>query len=160
NTRAERADADFDARHRWTFSSVWDAPFGAGRRWGSDLKGLPQTLLGGWSVSVISITQTGRPLNVSLSANISGSQSAADRPNAVAGADWRPVDQRPDHWIDPAAFTMPAPGTFGTLGRNTARGPGIQNVDVALAKTQNLREDVRLQFRVELFNVLNHPNFA
>jgi hypothetical protein len=160
NLRAERGDADFDARHHWTFSSVWDAPFGAGRRWGTGWTGLSQALLGGWGVSVIGMAQSGRPLSVTLASNNSGAGNLADRPNAVAGVNWIPTNQSPDQWINPAAFSIPSAGTFGNLGRNTVRGPGIQNVDISLAKTHHLREDLRLQFRAELFNALNHPNFA
>jgi hypothetical protein len=69
------------------------------------------------------------------------------------------MDQGPDHWIDPAAFSVPAPGTFGNLGRNTLRGPGYQTLDVSLVRDIRLKDNTLLQFRVDAFNLFNHPNF-
>jgi hypothetical protein len=72
--------------------------------------------------------------------------------------DWRHEDQGPDHWINPAAFSVPA-GTSGNLGRNTVRGPGLRNLDLSLVKAQSIGEG-RLELRVEFFNIFNHPNFS
>jgi hypothetical protein len=63
-------------------------------------------------------------------------------------------------WFDPCSFTVPAPGTFGNVGRGTIRGPGLVNLDVSLFKTTHLTERLALQFRAEVFNILNHTNFG
>ncbi|HEX4999591.1 MAG TPA: carboxypeptidase regulatory-like domain-containing protein [Terriglobia bacterium] len=157
--RAERADSDYDVRHRWVLSGAWDLPIGPGRRWGGGLSGIGKEALTGWTVSAINTVQSGRPLNVVLAGNPSGSGLPVDRPNAVYGVDWRPADQRPDNWINPAAFSVPAPGTFGTLGRNALRGPGFSNLDLALAKAHPISDTARIQIRLEVFNATNHPNF-
>jgi hypothetical protein len=104
--------------------------------------------------------QGGRPFSVLLAQDISGTGSGRDRPNAVPGVSWKPDDQRPDHWINAAAFSVPTAGTFGNLGRNTLRGPQLHNLDVAFVKDNRAAENVLVQLRAEFFNVFNHPNFA
>jgi hypothetical protein len=158
NLHPERADADFDVRHRWTISLIWDLPFGHNRQWGRQWTALPQALLGGWSLSAIHVAQTGRPLSVTLAASPLGN---VFRPNLVPGVDWKPENQGPDNWINRAAFSIATtPGVFGDLPRNTVRGPGVHNIDLALAKTHHVGDDLRLQFRAECFNVLNRANFG
>jgi hypothetical protein len=65
----------------------------------------------------------------------------------------------PQHWYDPCAFSRPAPGTFGNLGRNTITGPGFDDIDASIAKFFKPTERINLQFRAEFFNLLNHANF-
>jgi len=67
---------------------------------------------------------------------------------------------RTDRWFDSRAFVLPAQGTFGNVARGSLRGPGLFNFDTSLFKNIKIGEDLRLQFRTEAFNVLNHPNFA
>ena len=64
-----------------------------------------------------------------------------------------------NQWFNTAAFAQPAAGALGTVGRNTERGPGVNNLDLALFKNFSLTGGVRLQFRLESFNVLNHTQF-
>ncbi len=66
----------------------------------------------------------------------------------------------PQLFYDPCAFSLPAPGTYGNLGRNTVTGPGLTNVDVSLEKTFKPREPMSVQFRTEVFNILNNSNFS
>jgi hypothetical protein len=140
NMRAERGDADFDVRHNWTSSARVNVPWGTGEWWG------------GWSMNAIWTLQGGRPFTVLLN------PFTGARPDSVPGVDWRHEDQGPDHWINPAAFSVPA-GTSGNLGRNTVRGPGLRNLDLSLVKAQSIGEG-RLELRVEFFNIFNHPNFS
>jgi outer membrane receptor protein involved in Fe transport len=160
NFHAERADADFDVRHRLTFSTVWEVPAGRNRRWGGDWSPFIDALFGGWGLSGIAMMQGGRPFTVNLAQDISGAGNMKDRPNLVPGVSWKPDHQTPDHWINPQAFTIPARGTFGNLGRNTLRGPRLNDFDLALMKEKRAREDLLVQVRAEFFNIFNHPNFA
>lgn len=82
------------------------------------------------------------------------------RPNLVAGVPVYAANQSIDHWFNPAAFAVPAKGTWGNLGRNAARGPGLWELDTALEKRTTLIEKVSLSFRAEAFNLFNHPVFA
>jgi hypothetical protein len=142
NMRAERANSDFDVRHSWTSSVSFRVPWGTNRPWGR------------WSINAMSILQSGRPFTVTLPNAPNG-----ERPNIVSGVDWRPTNQGPDHWINPAAFATPAAGTFGNLGRNTLRGPGLTNFDFSLVKRDSIGES-NVEFRAEFFNIFNHPNFS
>ncbi len=162
NFRAERGDADFDVRHRLTVSSVFQLPFGRGRRFGKDWNPVLAAVLGGWGVNGIGTFQGGRPVTISLTTNPSGSLlgAGADRPNFVPGASLVPSNQGPDNWINRDAFTIPATGTFGNAGRNIARGPTFKNLDFSFSKTMSISESRSLQLRGEFFNVTNHPNFA
>ena len=82
------------------------------------------------------------------------------RPCAVAGVSQYAVNKGVEQWLNPAAFSMPAPGTFGNLGRGTFVGPSFQQIDFSVLKDFAMSDNSRLQFRAELFNVLNHPNLA
>jgi hypothetical protein len=144
NMSAERGDSDFDVRHRATFSGMYRIPF---------------KRLGDWNLTGILVLQSGRPFTVFFNQDWSGARSGGDRPNAVDGVSTKPLDQGPNQWINPAAFSVPARGTFGNLGRNTLRGPGYQALDVSLSREFQFRESGQLQIRLDAFNLLNHPNF-
>jgi hypothetical protein len=86
--------------------------------------------------------------------------TSPQRPDLVAGRSTNPILGGPDRYYDPAAFALPAPGFFGNLGRNTLIGPGLAMVDMSVNKRFRISEQVTLQFRTEMFNVLNRPNFG
>jgi hypothetical protein len=65
-----------------------------------------------------------------------------------------------NQWVNPAGFSLPAPGTFGNLQRDFLAGPGITDLDYAVMKETPIKEKARVQFRAEFFNLLNHANFA
>jgi hypothetical protein len=81
-----------------------------------------------------------------------------DRPNVVGSPNIS--DRTPAHWFNTAAFVTPPYGTFGNAGRNIVEGPGFSSVDVSLFKTTKISEHAALQFRAEIFNLFNRPNFA
>jgi hypothetical protein len=102
--------------------------------------------------------RTGFPVNVTVTGGIFG---GALRPNLVGGIPTQPSNfSVPDNQFNPAAFSIPAPGTFGNLGRNALRGPGFAQVDFSVFKNTKLTETTAIQFRAEIFNLFNHPNFA
>ncbi len=149
NVRAERALSSFDHRHRLVFSYSYQLPF---RRTGR--------LTQGWTVNGLGSFQSGAPFTIILptdNANIG--TGPAQRPDLVgdpnAGAP-HTVDQ----WFNTAAFAMPAPFTFGSAGRNVVFAADESNVDFSLIKDTAVKEHAKLQFRAEVFNILNHTNFA
>ncbi|HYP53976.1 MAG TPA: TonB-dependent receptor, partial [Pyrinomonadaceae bacterium] len=162
--RAERARSNFDVRHRFTLSYAYDLPFGRGRAFAGG-GGLLSTLLTGWQTFGIVTLQTGRPFTVALLREFDNSGTgfsalgfgSNDRPNLVGDPDAGP--RTPEQWLNPAAFALPAPGTFGNAGRNVAEGPGYQSVNASLVKNTDLGERYNLQLRAEFFNLFNHPNF-
>ena len=164
NLRAERGRSNFDVRHRLSVSYAYDLPFGEGRAYLSD-RGFLSTLLSGWQTFGVVTVQTGRPFTVALLSEIDNSGTgrstlgfgANDRPNVLrdAGISGR----TPEAWFDTAAFSFPAPGTFGNAGRNILEGPGYKNVNASLIKNTALTERFNLQLRAEFFNLFNRPNF-
>ncbi len=164
NVRAERGRSNFDVRHRLSISYSYDLPFGRGKRYLAD-SGWASTLLSGWQSFGVITWQSGRPFTVALLSEIDNSGTgrsilgfgANDRPNVVGNPNLG--SRSPDGWFNTAAFAFPAQGTFGNAGRNILDGPGYQSVNASLVKNTNLTESVNLQFRAEVFNLFNHPNF-
>jgi len=132
-------------------------------------QGAGRAILGGWQVSGILQLQTGYPYTINYKGdpiNIGGgSGGILVRPNYVLGADGRPVDPNlpsnvhsTSEWFNTAAFVQPI-ASFGNVGRNTMIGAGLSNLDATIARTFRIRERATLQFRGEVFNLANHPNF-
>ena len=155
----EKAVSSFDHRQRFTASVVYALPFAG------DSRGWLHRLAGDWHASGIVIAQTGPPLTVNLSS--AAGQDVAhiglvngdnlERPNLIGNPNSGP--QTPSEWFNTAAFALPAQNTFGSAGRNVVVGPGLANLDCSLRKDATLRERLKLQFRVDVYNVFNHPNF-
>src|ERR1700722_8927360 len=95
------------------------------------------------------------PAAVSPTGLVSGNN--LERPNLIGNPNSGP--QTPAEWFDTDAFALPAKGTYGTGGRNVVRGPALIDLDTSLQKDVNLYERLRLQFRLDAYNSLNHPNF-
>lgn len=158
NWRAERGVAAFDATYRWVFSGVYEIPFGHGHRWLSS--GPASWILGGWEMSGIGTFMTGRPLTVVITSDRSGTGNTGnDRPNSLGNAVLPRGERTPDRWFRTDVFALPSPGTFGNLGRTTLRGPGTNNMDLSFLKNHRIGENRNIQFRAEIFNFPNHPNF-
>jgi hypothetical protein len=161
----DKASSDDDVRHVFNLSAVYQLPFGAGRRYlGSP--GTVRTVLGGWTLSAIGTSQTGLPFNITIDRSngaVPGDYaiSGEERPNYVYGVPLTPPGgSTPVEWINPAAFSTPASGTFGNLGRNAFRARSISDVDLALAKDVSLAERVTVRFRADVFNVLNRAQYG
>jgi hypothetical protein len=105
---------------------------------------------------------SGFPFTPQIGSNVSGDGDTRnpDRPSLKPGFTGPVVLGNPNQWYNPNAFVLPAPGTYGNLGRGVYSGPGLADVDVSLFKSTPITERTNLQFRAEIFNVLNHPNFG
>lgn len=157
NFRADRSLADFHRTHQFSASFNYDLPFGRGRRFFRDSRGLAQTFFGGWQLNGIITSLSGRPFTPVYSvADISGGRPdliGNPKANVPAGL-----------FFNPAAFARPRaspsdPNLYGTSGRNVVIGPNFNSVDMSLFKNIRLAERAKLQLRWEVFNVLNHPNY-
>jgi hypothetical protein len=161
----DKASSDDDVRQVFNLSAVYQLPFGAGQHYLST-PGIARTVLGGWTLSAIGSTQTGLPFNITINrsnGSVPGDYavSGEERPNYVPGVSLTPPGgSTPDEWVNPAAFSTPAPGTFGNLGRNAFRAPGISDVDFALAKNVSITERMQMRFRADVFNVLNRAQYG
>jgi hypothetical protein len=156
-----------DVRHIAAFNSTYDLPFGQNHLLLHDAGPLLQRAVGGWSVSNIVTVQSGLPLTPQLGYNPTGSGDTRNpvRPNVNAnfsGALYSGggTAQRAARFFNPTAFSAPAYGAVGNLGRNTLTAPGFVSWDISLLKTTHVTEHVNAQFRAEAFNLLNHTNLG
>jgi hypothetical protein len=150
NIRGDYSEGDIDVRNNFTGSVVYEAP-----RWNA----LPKLLGDGWELASIFQARGGLPVNIVENPATFGFDPL--RPNPVAGVSTRPSNySTPNNQLNKNAFVAPPPNTFGTLRRNAARGPRFAQWDFSVIKNTALTERLKLQFRSEFFNILNHPNFA
>ncbi|HYA18087.1 MAG TPA: carboxypeptidase regulatory-like domain-containing protein [Bryobacteraceae bacterium] len=155
--KGEMGLSDYNVKSRTVFSIVGLLPFGKGQKWVRD--GFASYLVGGWQLSSITTFETGRPWTPKFTGNISNTNQLDDRPNYVAGCNPYAGFETVQQWVNPACFTTPAQGTFGDLGRNVLIGPKLFDLDFAVDRNFTITERIHLQFRGELFNILNHPDF-
>jgi hypothetical protein len=162
NSRPEldRGRSDFDVDHRLVGSFVYNLPFGKGEKIAGDASGLKNALVGGWQVNGIATFQKGFPITITA-ADAGGLNDSFGTNRADIIGDPYPdgFNKSIDAWFNTSAFAQPAPGSFGSVGRNTLRGPGINNLDLALFKNFDLARGSRIQFRFESFNTFNHAQF-
>jgi hypothetical protein len=149
---ADVGSANTDLRHNFSLSALYQLPIGNGERFLGGLTGLPQAILGRWSVNAILVAHSGYPLGMSMSSNQSGT-AFGNRPDRVC--DGKLDDPTVERWFDTSCFVAPAPGTLGNAARTTLFGPGRWNADVAVSKKFH-----QFQFRAEIFNVFNNAQFA
>jgi hypothetical protein len=161
--RVRRGLADFDIRHTFVVNALWEIPsphaHAKAVNW----------LAGEWQLGEILQITSGQPFTPLIGGDPLGSLIASfayDYPDRLAlpGCN-RPVNPgNPDHYINTACFAVPNPvNRLGDAGRNVAIGPGVVNLDLSLFKNNRVRiisETCNVQFRAELFNILNHANFA
>jgi len=162
NRQAEKASSAQDIRHTLTTNFVWELPFGTGKRYLSG-GGFANAVLGGWEMSGIWATRTGRMLTVSMSRSSSqmlDGNSSGQRPDIVPGVPLIPDNQTLTNWLNPLAFKTPAKNTWGNAGRSLATGPGVNQWDLSFQKAMKIAEGQKIAFRAEFFNIFNRPHFA
>ena len=158
----DRANSDFDVRHTGNISLVYQLPFGQGRRLLSSSR-VADIFFGSWEISNLFTARTGLPINISINRAggvVPDGNTVDQRPNLVPGVSIYAANQNAGSWLNPAAFSTPAPGTFGNLGRNVAFGPALWQDDIALDKDFTFTERIRLNFRAEAFNVFNRAQYG
>jgi hypothetical protein len=155
-----RALMPFDTPHNFQMSTIWELPFGAGKRWGTS--GIVSAITGGWQLNTVFSSTSGQPFNVTsadgpLNAPGNNTQRAdlvKNEVNIIGGAG------RGLSYFDPLAFAPVTEARFGTAGFGIVRGPGVVNLDLGVFREFRITEKWRLQFRGEAFNFTNTPHFA
>lgn len=162
--RAEYGNADFDVRHRFVLSSIYELPFGKGKWIGTNASGWKNQAIGGWQVATIVTASTGNWYTpTDISANVSTSDCGGTvaisciRPNLVGNVNGTPCVAG-TLFNTCALVSDTVVGTFGNAGRNIIRGPGFQNWDISIFKMFPIREEMHVEFRAEFFNAFNHAN--
>jgi hypothetical protein len=184
NRRNDYGLSEFDVKHRFVLSGVWQLPFGRGKAYGKNWSRAADWALGGWELSPIITWQGGLGLTPQQSGtpvNIGGERYA--RPNRIANGTLSDGQRTVDRWFDTGAFVAMAatsPGTadncvagtavprtcffpnqfYGNSGVGVIRGPGLVNFDFNLSKSFSITERQSLQLRSEFFNAFNHANFG
>ncbi len=155
----DRGPSDFDIRQSLVLSWSYELPFGKGKWIGNDWSKPVDYVLGGWKFNSIDTFQSGSPFTVNSGTNTEGSGGGTQRANVIGN--WQVANPSPTEWFNPAAFAAPPSYTYGDTGRNIIVGPGTNEVDLSLFKNIPLpwREGMRLEFRAEVFNLFNHPQF-
>lgn len=152
----DRGPSEFDHKHRFVTSFVWDMPKLAGS------PALVRAIAGGWQMSGLLSAQTGGPVTVLAGRDLSGTALSSDRGVFLGGNVYAKGACSAANCVDylnPAAFGLPAAGTFGTLGKGALRGPGMVTYDGGFFKEVSLAgERLRLQIRAEAFNLFNRTN--
>jgi hypothetical protein len=169
----DRGRSSFDARHNLVLTTTYPIPFKFQHK-------AVEAILGGWELNGIGTFRTGEPLTARVGSNISqnGDRWSPDRPNLNPGFSNDPTSGvtagctfggvtipagqplgTPDRWYDPCAFSAPAPGHFGNLGRNTVTGPGLSNTDASLNKVFKPSERINVQLRAEVFNLFGQAHY-
>jgi hypothetical protein len=190
NFAADRGANNFDVRHSFNLTALYEVPFGRGRKYMTHLSKAADAALGGWQLGGVANARTGVPIDVlitrpdvvyqdkrngSLYANpvvVSGEVMTVPVVNTLGGGNSRNV-RRPDvvagvdpylhnglGWVNPAAFSIPQAGTFGNSARNSLSGPSLQQFDLTLSKKFAVTEHSNIEFRSEIYNIFNRANFA
>jgi len=151
--KADYGSMDYDTRHNFTAVLNYDLPNASRLR----------PLLNGWELSSLISLHTGQPFTVFSSNDTSGTGEGAQRADLIgdpyAGVS-HAFNKNGVTWLNQAAFADPAPGLFGTSGRNAVYGPGYASVDFSVVKNTKISERVGTQFRIEMFNLFNRVNLA
>jgi len=171
NYGAQMSNSEIDIEHRFVTNLIWELPFGTGRQW-LNQGNAASKLAGGWQFNTIFTAQTGTPFDITApdrsytdpGGNKASYASCIGNPfngatdTATGGGGY--VGSGSGFFINPAAFSIPANGQFGTCAPRTFHGPGLWDVDLSLFRQFAVTENKRFEFRVEFFNAFNHPNFA
>lgn len=158
--KAERGLSNYDIRNNFVTYLVWGIP-----GWKPPSAQLVEKITSDWQLNWITTADSGQPFAVTISydrarANAGVQSTGVERPNLCPGASNDPVVGSPTQYFNPSAFCLQPAGYYGNLGRNTIIGPGILMINPELGRQFQLTERFRLQFRAEVFNILNHPNFS
>ena len=166
----DRARADFDQRHVIIMTWIYELPFGKGKKWMSGAPRIVDALLGGWSLQGFNSNMSGQPFSISSGVKTAfysaGTGTSTCCSRAVIVGNTLPSDALqpkagvvgPAFFQDASAFALPAPGQTG-MGRNMFNGPWYWDMDGAISKTFSATERVKITFRMEAFNALNHTNY-
>ena len=164
----QRGPSDFDVRHSMTLNFLYDVPSPHFQ------ESVARFLAGGWEITGIFSARAGLPFSLGIPNDQAGTGTftstavhitqrpnfAPSAPGCGAATPQDAVTGNPNAYLNMACFPYPARGELGNLARNAIRAPGLQDFDFSLFKNQNvLGEKLKVQFRAEFFNILNHPNF-
>ena len=161
--QCEWASGIWDVRNVLNANAIYQLPFGRGKPY-LNQSGFLSRIVGDWQLTSVALARTGFPVNVVVNrsaASTPDGNTNDQRPDLVPGVPVTPSGGKSiEEWINPAAFAVPAAGTWGDASRNFIRGPGAWQIDLGVIKSFALSERANLQFRSEFFNIFNHPQYG
>jgi hypothetical protein len=146
-----------DVPQNFVASLLYELPFGRGRQWLTSSPRIVEYLAGGWQLSTITVLQSGQPLTFGISSD-NLNNGISNRAN-VTCASVRKIGT-PAEWFDTSCFATPAQYVLGNSGVGKVFGPGYTNVDLSLAKSEQIREGMSVRFQVDAFNAFNNPHIG
>ena len=157
---AQRGLSSAHRKHVWTTSSVYEIPFGKGRKY-MNKGGVASFVIGGWQFSTITSVQSGGAFAVTVQGGAARVNTGSDqRPNRIRDASLSSSERSINRWFDTSAYVAAPLYTFGSEETRTSIMPGSVNVDVNLKKAFAIHERINLEYRAEFFNVFNRTNFG
>jgi hypothetical protein len=157
--RRDWGPADFNRTQIFVLSGNYQLPFGKGMSHLSNANGFVTTVLGNWNIGWIATLNSGQPYDILAGGDIANVGGGSQRAQVIGDPN-SGFSQSRLEWFNRAAFTLPAPYTFGNEGRNNLTGPPFKNLDFITYKDFLFTERLRLQFRAEFFDIFNHPSFG
>jgi hypothetical protein len=155
----ERDSSNGDMPNVTSLAATYQLPAGHGHSFAST--GIASVLLGGWAVNGIVSLQSGMPVTVTQATNNNAFAGfVLQRPNIIAKSSLPASQRTPAHFFNTAAFSTAPQFVLGTASRNPVRGPAYRDLDLAFVKHTALPREADLEFRAELFNIMNTPAFA
>ncbi len=160
NPNLDYGPSDFDVDKRFVASYVYQLPFGRGKKFAGGINRVEDLAVGGWQVTGITTFQTGFPYTVQGNDIQSVNDSQFMHANIVPGCNIKSNLTAQFQRINTSCFTQPGLGTYGTIGRNTLRQPGINNWDLGIGKQFAFTERLRFQIKADAFNAFNHHQYG
>ena len=165
NLRLDRARADFDQKHVIILTWIYELPFGRGKRFMNTNSRILNGLLGGWSLQGFNSNMSGEPFSISSGSKTAFYSTATNSRAVLVGSTLPSHSLKPKantvgpaFFQDASAFALAAPGQTG-MGRNLFNGPWYWDIDGAISKSFQPTERIKISYRLEAFNALNHTNF-
>jgi hypothetical protein len=159
NLNLNRGNSTFDCRQSLVLSWTYELPFGKGKTWLRDARGPLDWIAGGWQLNSIDTFQTGSPITMTMASSLLNAGSGVQWPNTIGPATLS--NPTVHQWFNTSAFVSPGQYVYGDEGRNSVYGPGTRQFDLSMFKNFRLgaSETRRAQFRAEVFNIFNTPQF-
>jgi hypothetical protein len=157
--KAEWGPTYFDAKSMLSFVYTYQLPFGKGKTYGANMNPILNAFVGGWQMGGIWNVRSGFPLTIQAT-DRSGTNSRGARADRVGNGEGPHNVGKGQTWLDKSAFKEPVAGTLGNSGVGVIRGPGWDTFDLSMQKTFPFMEKRNFEFRAEMFNLTNTPQFG
>jgi hypothetical protein len=159
NIGLDYGPADFDRRHVFKMSGVWELPFGQGKTFANSSTFVNRYVVGGWQLSGVMARRSSTPFVVFASPNADIGADTYEFANVSCANPYATTNRSPRNWLNNSCFSQPN-GTLGNQGRNWLHGPAVSSLDLAVSKSIQTTRFVTWKLQGDLLNALNHPQWS